>query len=69
VKDFPLNRPADERRPRCARRRARALEWEQAPTPPPTFNFPDGERIVVTEDAYAYTYEETHGSDAGGVKK
>jgi cytochrome c oxidase subunit 1 len=48
---------------------AKGLEWEKAPTPPPTFNFPDGERIVVTEDAYAYTYEETHGSDAGGVKK
>jgi cytochrome c oxidase subunit 1 len=31
---------------------AKGLEWEKAPTPPPTFNF-DGP-VVVTEEAYAY---------------
>ena len=31
---------------------AKGLEWEQAPTPPPTFNF-DGP-VAVTEEAYAY---------------
>jgi cytochrome c oxidase subunit 1 len=32
--------------------RAKGLEWEQAPTPPPTNNF-DGP-VVVTQEAYAY---------------
>ena len=37
---------------------------KKAQSPPPTFNFEDGERIVVTEDAYAYTYEE---DEDGGI--
>ncbi|MCC6797014.1 MAG: cbb3-type cytochrome c oxidase subunit I [Candidatus Hydrogenedentes bacterium] len=35
--------------------RAKGLEW-QVPSPPPTFNFPDG-RPVVIEDPYAYTID------------
>jgi cytochrome c oxidase subunit 1 len=39
---------------------AKGLEWEQSPTPPPTFNFE--EMPVVTEDAYNYAGEEvSHG--------
>ncbi len=34
---------------------AKGLEW-QVPSPPPTFNFPDG-RPVVIEDPYAYTID------------
>ncbi|NUM52837.1 MAG: cytochrome c oxidase subunit I [Candidatus Hydrogenedentes bacterium] len=37
---------------------AKGLEW-QVPSPPPTFNFPDG-RPVVVEDPYSYTIEESH---------
>jgi hypothetical protein len=32
------------------------LEWEQSPTPPPTFNFET--QPVVTEPAYNYSGEE-----------
>jgi cytochrome c oxidase subunit 1 len=35
---------------------AKGLEWEQSPTPPPTFNFE--EQPVVTEEAYNYAGEE-----------
>jgi cytochrome c oxidase subunit 1 len=38
--------------------RATGLEW-QVPSPPPTFNFPDGQPIVI-EEAYAYTIEGSH---------
>jgi cytochrome c oxidase subunit I len=39
---------------------AKGLEWEQSPTPPPTFNFE--ELPIVTEDAYNYAGEEvSHG--------
>ncbi|MBK8178165.1 MAG: cytochrome c oxidase subunit I [Planctomycetes bacterium] len=48
---------------------AKGLEWERAPSPPPTFNFEDGERIVVTEDAYAYTHEEPHGGSLQEARK
>ena len=37
---------------------AKGLEW-QVPSPPPTFNFPDG-RPVVIEDPYSYTIEGSH---------
>jgi len=33
--------------------RAKGLEWEQSPTPPPTFNF--DEPPIVTEEPYNYT--------------
>jgi cytochrome c oxidase subunit 1 len=36
---------------------ARGLEWEAAPSPPPTFNF--DKPPVVTREAYAYS-EEAH---------
>jgi cytochrome c oxidase subunit 1 len=32
---------------------AKGLEWEEAASPPPTFNFE--EQPVVTAEAYAYT--------------
>jgi cytochrome c oxidase subunit I len=35
---------------------AKGLEWEQSPTPPPTYNFE--EQPVVTEEAYNYGGEE-----------
>jgi cytochrome c oxidase subunit I len=42
---------------------ATGLEWEKSPSPPPTFNFAEGERILVTQDAYAYTEEPAEHSD------
>jgi cytochrome c oxidase subunit 1 len=40
---------------------AKGLEWEQSPTPPPTFNF--DEPPVVTEEAYNYAGQEVeHGA-------
>ena len=35
---------------------AKGLEWEKAPSPPPTFNFE--EQPIVTEEAYNYAGEE-----------
>lgn len=37
---------------------AKGLEWENAPSPPPTFNF--DKMPVVTEEAYHYGEEEVH---------
>ena len=37
---------------------AKGLEWEQSPTPPPTFNF--DEPVVVTGEVYAYEEEAKH---------
>ncbi|HTF90235.1 MAG TPA: cytochrome c oxidase subunit I [Planctomycetota bacterium] len=48
---------------------AKGLEWERAPSPPPTYNFEEGDKIIVTEDAYAYTSEEPAVIAAHEVKK
>ena len=45
---------------------AKGLEWEQAGSPPVTFNF--DRTPVVTQEAYAYAESEPHSEAVGGTR-